>query len=119
MSFESTPEQQAIREAVLQSCAPFGEDYWLEHDRTGEFPHQFYAAMAQAGWLGMAIPEAYGGSGLGVTEAALMMQTVAETGAGMSGCSAFHINIFGLMPIVVFGTEAQNTTIGIRPKMLM
>ena len=107
MSFESTPEQQAIREAVLQSCAPFGEDYWLEHDRTGEFPHQFYAAMAQAGWLGMAIPEAYGGSGLGVTEAALMMQTVAETGAGMSGCSAFHINIFGLMPIVVFGTEAQ------------
>lgn len=60
MSFESTPEQQAIREAVLQSCAPFGEDYWLEHDRTGEFPHQFYAAMAQAGWLGMAIPEAYG-----------------------------------------------------------
>lgn len=107
MSFESTSEQQAIREAVLQSCAPFGEDYWLEHDRTGEFPHQFYAAMAQAGWLGMAIPEAYGGSGLGVTEAALMMQTVAETGAGMSGCSAFHINIFGLMPIVVFGTEAQ------------
>ena len=107
MSFESTPEQQAIREAVLQSCAPFGEDYWLEHDRTGEFPHQFYAAMAQAGWLGMAIPEAYGGSGLGVTEAALTMQTVAETGAGMSGCSAFHINIFGLMPIVVFGTEAQ------------
>ncbi len=107
MSFETTPEQQAIRQAVLQSCAPFGEDYWLEHDRTGEFPHQFYAAMARAGWLGIAIPEAYGGSGLGVTEAALMMQTVAATGAGMSGCSAFHINIFGLMPIVVFGTEEQ------------
>lgn len=107
MSFEITPEQQAIREAVLQSCTPFGDEYWLAHDRTGEFPHDFYAAMAQAGWLGMAIPEAYGGSGLGVTEAALMMQTVAETGAGMSGCSAFHINIFGLMPIVVFGTEAQ------------
>lgn len=107
MSFETTPEQQAIRQAVLQSCAPFGEDYWLEHDRTGEFPYQFYAAMARAGWLGIAIPEAYGGSGLGVTEAALMMQTVAATGAGMSGCSAFHINIFGLMPIVVFGTEEQ------------
>ncbi len=107
MPFETTPEQQAIVEAVARSCAPFGEDYWLDHDRTGEFPHDFYAAMAQAGWLGMAIPEAYGGSGLGVTEAALMMQTVAETGAGMSGCSAFHINIFGLMPIVVFGTEEQ------------
>ena len=107
MPFETTPEQQAIVEAVARSCAPFGEDYWLERDRTGEFPSDFYAAMAQAGWLGIAIPEAYGGSGLGVTEAALMMQTVAATGAGMSGCSAFHINIFGLMPVLVFGTEAQ------------
>lgn len=107
MSFELTPEQQAIREAVTQSCVPFGEDYWLERDRTGEFPHDFYSAMAKAGWLGIAIPEAYGGSGLGVTEAALMMQSVAETGACMSGCASFHINIFGLMPIVVFGTEEQ------------
>lgn len=107
MSFELTPEQQAIREAVTQSCEPFGEDYWLERDRGGEFPHDFYAAMAKAGWLGIAIPEAYGGSGLGVTEAALMMQSVAETGACMSGCASFHINIFGLMPIVVFGTEEQ------------
>ena len=107
MSFEATPDQQAIIEAVRQSCAPFGDDYWLERDRTGEFPDDFYAAMAQAGWLGIAIPEAYGGSGLGVTEAALMMQTVAATGAGMSGCSAFHINIFGLMPVLVFGTEEQ------------
>ncbi|MET4577941.1 acyl-CoA dehydrogenase family protein [Ottowia thiooxydans] len=107
MSFELTSEQQAIREAVTQSCAPFGEDYWLDHDSSGEFPHDFYAAMAKAGWLGIAIPEAYGGSGLGVTEAALMMQSVAETGACMSGCGAFHINIFGLMPLVVFGSEEQ------------
>ena len=107
MDFAFNEDQQNIREAVPKHCSQFSDEYWLEHDRTGEFPHQFYAAMAQAGWLGMAIPEAYGGSGLGVTEAALMMQTVAETGAGMSGCSAFHINIFGLMPIVVFGTEAQ------------
>lgn len=107
MSFELTSEQQAIREAVTQSCEPFGEDYWLERDRSGEFPHDFYAAMAKAGWLGIAIPEAYGGSGLGVTEAALMMQSVAETGACMSGCGAFHINIFGLMPLVVFGSEEQ------------
>ena len=107
MSFELTPEQQAIREAVTRSCEPFGEDYWLERGCSGEFPHDFYAAMAKAGWLGIAIPEAYGGSGLGVTEAALMMQSVAETGACMSGCASFHINIFGLMPIVVFGTEEQ------------
>ncbi len=107
MHFELSEDQQAIREAVTQSCQPFPESYWLEHDRTGEFPHDFYAAMAKAGWLGIAIPEAYGGSGLGVTEAAIMMQAVAETGACMSGCSSFHINIFGLMPIVVFGTEEQ------------
>lgn len=107
MSFELTDDQQSICEAVQKSCAPFDEDYWLERDRTGEFPYEFYVEMAKAGWLGIAIPEAYGGSGLGVTEAALMMQTVAQTGACMTGCSSFHINIFGLMPIVVFGTEEQ------------
>ena len=107
MHFDLSQDQQAIREAVTQSCQPFPESYWLEHDRSGEFPHAFYAAMAKAGWLGIAIPEAYGGSGLGVTEAAIMMQAVAETGACMSGCASFHINIFGLMPIVVFGTEEQ------------
>lgn len=107
MNFEITEQERAIREAVRQSCAPFGEDYWLARDADGHFPDDFYAAMAKAGWLGIAIPEAYGGSGLGVSEASAMMQTVAETGACMSGCASFHINIFGLMPIVVFGTEEQ------------
>ncbi len=107
MNFEITEQERAIREAVRQSCAPFGEDYWLARDADGQFPDDFYAAMAKAGWLGIAIPEAYGGSGLGVSEASAMMQTVAETGACMSGCASFHINIFGLVPIVVFGTEEQ------------
>lgn len=107
MNFQTTDDELAIREAVRQSCAPFTEDYWLARDKDARFPDEFYAAMAQGGWLGIAIPEAYGGSGLGVTQAALMMQTVAETGACMTGCSSFHINIFGLMPIVVFGSEAQ------------
>lgn len=107
MNFEITEQERAIREAVRQSCAPFGKDYWLARDADGQFPDDFYAAMAKAGWLGIAIPEAYGGSGLGVSEASAMMQTVAETGACMSGCASFHINIFGLMPIVVFGTEEQ------------
>ncbi|RYF33343.1 MAG: acyl-CoA dehydrogenase, partial [Comamonadaceae bacterium] len=107
MNFQATEEEAAIRAAVLQSCAPFGEDYWLARDKDAQFPDAFYAAMAKAGWLGIAIPEAYGGSGLGVTQAAAMMQTVAATGACMAGCSSFHINIFGLMPIVVFGTDAQ------------
>ncbi len=72
---------------------------------TPTFPDAFYAAMAEAGWLGIAMPEEYGGAGLGITEAAMMMQAVAESGAAMSGASAIHINIFGLNPVVVFGTD--------------
>ena len=107
MNFELSPDQASIREAVQDLCSHFPESYWRERDTDGEFPHAFYRAMGEAGWLGIAIPEAYGGAGLGVQEAALMMQTVAESGAGMGGCSAVHINIFGLMPVVVFGTEEQ------------
>ena len=107
MNFELTPEQQSIREAVGQLCAGFPESYWRERDIDGVFPHDFYKAMGEAGWLGIAIPEPYGGSGLGVQEAAVLMQAVAESGACMSGASAIHINIFGLMPVAVFGTEEQ------------
>jgi acyl-CoA dehydrogenase len=107
MNFEVTPEQQAICEAVKSLCARFPESYWRERDSDGFFPEDFYQAMGSAGWLGIAIPEQYGGSGLGVQEAALMMQTVAESGACMSGCSSIHINIFGLMPVLVYGTDQQ------------
>src|SRR5690606_27887429 len=107
VDFGLTEHQLTIREAVEKSCSSFPEDYWLRRDDDGEFPDEFYAAMARDGWLGIAIPEAYGGSGLGVAEAALLMQTIAATGACMTGCSSIHINIFGLMPIVVYGTEAQ------------
>ena len=89
-------------------CASdFGDDYWLKKDEEGGFPHEFHRAMAEAGWLGIAMPEAYGGSGLGITEAAVLMQAVAESGAGFSGASAIHMNIFGLHPVVVFGTDEQ------------
>lgn len=107
MNFELSPEQESIREAVRDLCTHFPESYWRDRDADGVFPHDFYRAMGEAGWLGIAIPEAYGGAGLGMQEAALMMQTVAESGAGMSGCSAVHINVFGLMPVAVFGTEEQ------------
>jgi acyl-CoA dehydrogenase len=107
MDFSLTPAQQEIREAILKICAGFGEDYWLERDRDGEFPHAFHRAIADGGWLGIAMPEAYGGAGLGITEAAVMMQAVAESGAAFSGASALHMNIFGLNPVVVFGTEEQ------------
>ena len=102
-----TQAQQEIREAVLKVCARFGDDYWLEKDRDGGFPLEFHRAFAEAGWLGIAMPEAYGGSGLGITEAAVMLQAVAESGAAFSGASALHMNIFGLNPVVVFGTEEQ------------
>ncbi|WP_151446067.1 acyl-CoA dehydrogenase family protein [Lacisediminimonas profundi] len=107
MNFELTPEQQSICDAVKDLCNRFPETYWRERDIDGVFPHDFYNAMGQAGWLGLAIPEEYGGAGLGVQEAAVMMQTVAESGACLSGCSSIHINIFGLMPVVVYGTEEQ------------
>jgi acyl-CoA dehydrogenase len=92
---------------VARLCARFGDDYWLKKDTEAAFPHEFHKAMAEAGWLGVAMPEAYGGSGLGITEAAIVMQAVAQSGAGFSGASAVHMNIFGLHPVVVFGTDAQ------------
>src|SRR5215467_11825747 len=107
MDFSLSPEQQQIRDEVRKLCVQFDDAYWLEKDRSGEFPHELHAALAAAGWLGIAMPEEYGGAGLGVTEAAIMMQAIAESGAAMSGASAVHINIFGLQPVVVFGTDEQ------------
>ena len=109
MEFSFTAEQQQITDAISKICEHFDDAYWLEKDRTGDFPHEFCAALATDGWLGIAIPESYGGSGLGITEAGLMMQTIAQSGAAMSGCSAVHMNIFGPNVIVVFGTEEQKT----------
>ncbi len=107
MEVSLTPEQQAIRDNVAKVCADFGDDYWLERDRSGAFPFEFHRAMADGGWLGITMPEAYGGAGLGVTEAAIMMHAVAGSSGAMSAASAIHINLFGPNPIVVFGTEDQ------------
>jgi acyl-CoA dehydrogenase len=107
VNFDLTDEQQAICAAVGDLCSQFGDAYWLQHDRDGGFPEDFYAAMAQAGWLGVAMPEAYGGAGLGIAEAALMLEMVAASGAGFSGASAIHMNVFGLHPVVIYGTDAQ------------
>jgi acyl-CoA dehydrogenase len=107
MDFALTDDQQAIVAAVEQICARFGDDYWLQKDREGGFPHDFHAALASAGWLGVAMPPEAGGAGLGITEAALMMQTIAASGGGMAAASSVHMNIFGLHPVVVFGTTEQ------------
>src|SRR6476661_1821175 len=107
MDFAFTEDQLAIKDSVGKLCAQFDGKYWLKKDKEGGFPEDFYRAVADAGWLGIAMPEEYGGAGLGIAEAAVMMQAVAESGAGMSGASAIHMNIFGLNPVVVFGTEEQ------------
>ena len=107
MDFAYDDNQEAIRDAIAKICAGFDDAYWLKKDKEGGFPADFHQAMAKAGWLGICIPEEYGGSGLGITEAAIMMRTISESGAGMSGASAIHMNVFGLNPVVVFGTSEQ------------
>jgi acyl-CoA dehydrogenase len=108
MDFTFSPDQEAIRVAIAKICAEFGPDYWLARDRDGGFPVELHRALAQGGWLGIAMPEAQGGAGLGIVEAAIMMQAVSESGAGFSGASAVHMNIFGLHPVVKFGTAEQH-----------
>lgn len=107
MNFAETDDQTAIRTAVADVCKSFPDDYWLEKDREGGFPMDFYRAMASAGWLGIAMPQAYGGAGLGILEACIMMEAVSGSGAGLSGASAIHMNVFGLHPVVMYGSEAQ------------
>ncbi|MGM0586056.1 MAG: acyl-CoA dehydrogenase family protein [Pseudomonadota bacterium] len=102
-----TDEQQAIGEAVRRICADFGDAYWTEHDQQHRFPHDFHRAMAEAGFLGITMPEAVGGSGLGVLEAAVMMEAVSSSGGAFSAASAIHINMFGPHAIVEHGTDEQ------------
>ena len=107
MDFLVTQQQRDVRDLAEHICDAFDESYWLAKDESGEFPEEFYRAVADAGLLGVAMPEEYGGSGLGIAEAAVLMQTIAGSGACMSGASSIHMNIFGLNPVVVFGSDAQ------------
>ncbi len=107
MNFELTDDQISIRSAVEEICVDFDDEYWLKKDREGGFPEDFYRAMATAGWLGVAMPQEYGGAGLGISEACVMLETVAASGACLAGASAIHMNVFGLHPVVVHGTAEQ------------
>lgn len=107
MDFSLTEDQQSIRDAVLSHCSQFSDEYWLERDHEGVFPHDFHKSMADSGWLGVAMPEAVGGGGLGITEAAIMMQAVAESGGGMTAASSIHGPVFSMQPVALFGTEEQ------------
>ncbi|MDQ8732802.1 acyl-CoA dehydrogenase family protein [Bradyrhizobium sp. LHD-71] len=102
-------EQRAIRDGVAAVCKRFTDDYWSSCDGDARFPHEFHRAMAADGWLGVTMPEEYGGAGLGVTEAALVMHTVASCGGGMAAASSIHINMFGPHAMVVHGTHEQKS----------
>src|SRR5918911_4259768 len=107
MDFELTSEQEALRQQVRQLAARFDDAYWAERDERHEFPWDFYTVFAEGGWLGIAIPEQYGGSGLGILEASLLLEEIAASGAAMNGCSAMHLTIFGLNVLVKHGSEDQ------------
>jgi acyl-CoA dehydrogenase len=106
MQFEFSPTQENLRSEIEALCSQFDDHYWLKRDTEGGFPEEFYKEVAGHGWLGIAMPEAYGGAGLGITEAAILVQAAAERGA-MSAASSIHMNIFGLQPVVVYGTHEQ------------
>ncbi|KAF6818045.1 acyl-CoA dehydrogenase [Colletotrichum musicola] len=102
-----TENQLTVREAVTQICAQFPNTYWQEHDQSEQDPTEFHAALARDGWLGIALPESLGGSGLGISEATMMMQTITESGAGMAGAQSIHANVYATQPLARFGTRAQ------------
>jgi alkylation response protein AidB-like acyl-CoA dehydrogenase len=105
MDFELTEDQETIRKSVAGLLRDFDDQYWREKDQAHEFPAEFYATVAGGGWLGITIPEEYGGHGLGITEASLLLEEVARSGGGMNAASAIHLSIFGMHPVVVHGSE--------------
>lgn len=109
MDFTFTEQQQAIDDAVRRICADFDDSYWTDCEENARFPHEYHRAMADGGWLGITMPEELGGAGLGVTEAAIMMQACTSSGGGYTAASAIHINLFGPHAVVVHGTPEQKT----------
>lgn len=105
MDFELTDDQELIRRSVAELARKFDDHYWMEKDQAHEFPTEFYQAIAQGGWLGMTIPAEYGGHGLGITEATILLEEVAKSGGGMNAASSIHVSIFGMQPVVVHGSE--------------
>ena len=107
MQLIETDEHRLIRESVIKLCSVFEDDYWEEKDRETCFPYEFFDAMAQAGWIGIAMPEEYGGAGKGIQEAAIVLEEVAASGAAMNGATPLHLSIFGMHPVVKHGSESM------------
>ncbi|MFW0793892.1 acyl-CoA dehydrogenase family protein [Gordonia sp. CPCC 205515] len=105
MSFELSEDQELIRKSVAELAGRFDDQYWMEKDLAHEFPTEFYQAIADGGWLGMTIPEEYGGHGLGITEATILLEQVSRSGGAMNAATAIHLSIFGMQPVVVHGSD--------------
>lgn len=111
MDFGTDDDHRQVRDAVREVCAGFDDEYWSLHDREHRFPWDFYTAMAGGGWIGVAMPERYGGGGGGITEASIVLEEVAASGACMNGASAIHLSIFGMHPVVLHGSEELKTRV--------
>ena len=109
MHFDPTPDQETIRAAVRELAAKFDDQYWMEKDAAHEFPTEFYQAFANGGWLGITIPEEYGGAGMGITEASILLEEVAASGGGMNAASSMHLSIFGMHPVIVHGSAEMKS----------
>jgi acyl-CoA dehydrogenase len=107
MSRQHEDPHAELREGVRKICSAFPDEYWREREAAHEFPWEFYEAFASSGWVGIAIPEAYGGGGAGITEASIMLEEIAASGACLNGCSGIHLSVFGMNPVVLHGTEAM------------
>jgi len=104
MDFGDNEIYEAIREGVRRVCADFPDEYWSEKDTNHEFPWDFYEKVAEGGWIGIAIPEEFGGGGKGITEASIVLEEIAASGAAMNGCSAIHLSMFGMEPVRKYGS---------------
>lgn len=107
MEIELSEDHKTIQDSVKRICDDFDDEYWSAREEEKTFPHEFHRAMADAGWLGITMPENLGGAGLGVTEAAVMMNTICQSPGGYSAASTIHLNLFGPHAVVVFGTPEQ------------
>lgn len=108
MSEDGLSESQImVRQSIQELCRPFDDNYWLEKDQKQEYPHELYDSLCTRGWIGICMPNAFGGAGLGISEATVMLQTIAESGASVAGAQSIHANIYPLMPIIQFATQKQ------------
>lgn len=102
-----TEVQLDIKEAISKICFNYPDDYWAEHDESGEYPHELHADLASNGWIGIALPESLGGAGLGISEATMMLQTISQSGAGIAGAQSIHANVYATQPVAKFATTEQ------------